>query len=193
MNLDKEYWSSRYNSNNIGWDLGKVSSPLKAYIDQLEDKSLKILIPGGGNSYEAEYLFSQGFKNVFVIDLAIEPLNNLQKRQPNFPVEQLIQGNFFELEDEFDLILEQTFFCALPLSKRKDYAIKMKELLKPQGKLAGLFFDIEFNKEGPPFGGNKEEYLTYFSPYFKIKILEPSYNSIAPRQGNELFFIFNKK
>lgn len=192
MRLDKEYWSSRYQSNTTGWDLGKVSPPLKAYIDQLENKNLKILIPGGGNSYEAEYLHLQGFKNVYVIDLALEPLHNLLQRNPTFPKSHLIQGDFFELQNNFDLILEQTFFCALPPKRRGDYAIKMAELLEPQGKLCGLLFDTEFEKEGPPFGGSKLEYLTYFSPFFKIKILASSYNSIAPRKGKELFFIFIK-
>jgi hypothetical protein len=47
-------------SNETGWDLGQVSPPLKAYIDQLTDKNLRILIPGCGNSYEAEYLLEKG-------------------------------------------------------------------------------------------------------------------------------------
>ena len=192
MNLDKEYWSSKYQQQLTGWDLGRVSPPIKAYIDQLKDKNLRILIPGGGNSYEAEYLFAKGFKNTFVIDLASEPLENLKSRQPNFPKEHLIQGDFFELNDEFDLILEQTFFCALPPQNRKAYAAKMNDLLKSKGKLCGLLFNVEFEKEGPPFGGTRAEYLTYFSPYFEIETLEPCYNSIAPRQGNELFFIFKK-
>jgi len=192
MKLNKDYWSSRYQQKNTGWDLGQVSPPIKAYIDQLTDNNIKILIPGGGNSYEAEYLFSQGFKNIFVIDLALEPLNNLLFREPNFPKEQLIQGDFFELEEQFDLVLEQTFFCALPPTYRTDYATKMNNLLKTGGTLSGLIFDTEFEKQGPPYGGSKAEYITYFNPYFKIKTIETCYNSIAPRQDKELFFIFKK-
>jgi len=56
------YWENRYQNQQTGWDIGEISSPLKAYIDQLEDKSIKILIPGAGNAYEAEYLFLNGFK-----------------------------------------------------------------------------------------------------------------------------------
>jgi len=43
------------------------------------------------------------------------------------------------------------------------------------------------------FGGSKEEYLSYFSPFFKINTFEKCHNSITPRQGNELFGIFQKK
>ena len=58
-NTEKEraYWSKRYKEERTGWDIGFPSLPLKTYIDQLENKDLKILIPGAGNAYEAEYLF----------------------------------------------------------------------------------------------------------------------------------------
>ena len=61
LNLSEEFWENKYKTNKIGWDLGEVSPPLKTYFDQLENKGLKILIPGGGNSYEAAYLFKKGF------------------------------------------------------------------------------------------------------------------------------------
>ena len=191
--FSNEFWTQRYEENQTGWDIGEISRPLKEYIDQLEDKNLKILIPGAGNAYEAEYLFKQGFKNVYVADISEKPLQNLIARVPTFPKNQLLNINFFEIEDKFDLILEQTFFCALPIDSRKDYAKNTAELLKQDALLSGLLFSFPLTEDGPPFGGSKEEYLTYFSPYFKIEILETCYNSIKPRQGNELFFKFRKK
>jgi thiopurine S-methyltransferase len=191
--FSSEFWSLRYEQNQTGWDIGEISRPLKAYIVQLENKDLKILIPGAGNAYEAEYLFQQGFKNVYVADISKKPLKNLKSRVPDFPEKHLLNIDFFEIEDCFDLILEQTFFCALPFDSRTDYAKKSAELLKDNGLLSGLLFNFPLTENGPPFGGSKEEYLTYFSPYFKIEILETCYNSIKPRQGNELFFKFRKK
>ncbi len=101
-----------------GWDLGAVSPPIKAYIDQLNDKNISILIPGAGNAYEAAYLFEQGFKNITVLDLAIKPLKNLKERVPDFPEHQLLHQNFFDHKGQYDLIIEQTFFCALDPSLR---------------------------------------------------------------------------
>ncbi|MFT5618794.1 MAG: hypothetical protein ACI85I_002029 [Arenicella sp.] len=112
--LDEKYWQSRYENQQIQWDIGTISTPLKVYFDQLQNKELKILIPGAGNAHEAEYLHNLGFKNVFVVDLAEEPLGNLKARVPSFPKQHLIHSNFFDLENQkFDLIVEQTFFCAL--------------------------------------------------------------------------------
>ena len=193
MNLSKDFWENKYKTNKIGWDLGAISPPLKAYFDQLENKELKILIPGGGNSYEAEYLFNKGFKNVYVVDLAKSALENIKNRVPNFPKSQLILGNFFDINDSFDLIIEQTFFCALNPNLRKDYANKMNELLTKKGKLVGLLFDAKLNEDHPPFGGNKEEYISYFKPYFDLEILESCYNSYHNRKEMELFIKFIKR
>ncbi len=192
MILDKNYWTTRYKENRIKWDIGEISTPMKEYIDQLEDKSLKILIPGAGNSYEAEYLHKKGFTNVFVLDIAKEPLENLKSRVPSFPQKHLLQQDFFNLNFQFDLILEQTFFCALNINLRPKYVQKMRELLEVNGKLAGLFFSFKRTEFGPPFGGSQEEYKKLFQPYFKLLKLENCYNSISPRSGNELFFIFKK-
>ncbi len=188
--LDKVYWEERYNNENTGWNIGYPSTPLKTYIDQLKDNKIKILIPGAGNSYEAEYLWNKGFKNIYVVDIAKLPLENFKHRVPDFPANQLFHIDFFELDDDFDLILEQTFFCALHPKLRTKYVEKMYQLLKPNGKLAGLLFDFELTTSGPPFGGSISEYKSLFEKKFKIKILESSINLIKERQGKELFFIF---
>jgi hypothetical protein len=126
MNLNKNFWEERYASDNLGWDIGYVSTPLKEYIDQLENKNLKILVPGAGNGYEVVYLYNSGFKNVHVIDLARQPLDKIKAEIPEIPDGQLIYGDFFNLKiQDFDLILEQTFFCALNPELRKDYVQKM--------------------------------------------------------------------
>lgn len=190
--LNKEYWDDKYEQNTTGWNIGYISTPIKTYIDQLSNKKLKILIPGAGNSYEAEYLWKLGFKNLFVLDIAKQPLLNFKERVPDFPDSHLIHKDFFDLEDTYDLIIEQTFFCALYPRLRQDYAKKMSDLLSNKGKLVGLLFDFELTTEGPPFGGDKEEYITHFKDLFKIKILERSHNSIKPRMNRELFFIFEK-
>lgn len=204
--FDTSYWQNRYKDSDTPWDIGYASPPLVAYFDKLiekdennleNNKNLKILIPGAGSSYEAEYLHKKGFKNVFVIDLAASPLEEFSKRCPTFPKEHLIQDDFFKFEGEhseyfnfFDLIVEQTFFCALDPRLRREYAKKMNQLLKKEGKLIGLLFDFPIREEqdSPPFGGNANEYREIFEPYFEIKTLKRCYNSIKPRQGTELFF-----
>lgn len=194
MKLGKEFWDNLYRSNDTGWDQGGVTSPLKNYFDQLKNKNLKILIPGCGNSYEAEYLFQQGFKNVHVLDISPVAIDNFKKRVSSFPLKQIYNEDFFKHKEKYDLIIEQTFFCAINPEWRELYAKQMHDLLNRRGKLAGLFFDKTISgNEPPPFGGTKNEYQKLFSKYFKINTLARCKNSIKPRKGRELFFIFVKK
>ena len=191
--FDESYWTAKYTAGEMGWDMGSVSPPIKKYADQLEDKTISILIPGAGNSYEAEYLHQAGFANIDVLDISPAPLENLSKRAPGIPESSLIHSDFFQWEMKYDLILEQTFFCALDPSLRSSYAKKMHELLNPGGKLVGVLFDFPLTEAGPPFGGSRDAYVETFESWFEIKVLEPCHNSIKPRSGRELFLIFEKK
>lgn len=188
--MPEEYWENRYQNNEIPWDIGYPSPALSAYFQNIQNKDLKILIPGAGNSHEAEWLWNNGFTNIWVLDISPTALENFQKRLPDFPKSQLLQNDFFQFEDTYDLILEQTFFCALNPELRGDYVKAMHQLLKEEGKLVGLLFDFPLTEAGPPFGGSKEEYEKLFGAYFKIFRLEKSYNSIKPRMGKEFFFQF---
>lgn len=194
QDLSTRYWSGRYQKGQTGWDVGKVSTPIKAYVDQLPQKEIKILLPGGGNGHEAEYLHQQGFTHVYLLDFAPEPLKAFAARVPDFPREHLLLQDFFTLAaGNFDLVLEQTFFCALPRNMRSTYARQMFDLLRPGGKLVGVLFSEEFSQNGPPFGGNAFEYQVYFEPFFHFLHFEPCYNSIKPRQAKELFIELERK
>ncbi len=193
MPLNKDFWEQKYERLDTGWDIGYVSTPLKEYIDQLSDKSLKILIPGCGNAWEAEYLYNRGFKQVSILDWSQAALDRFSKRVPGFPVEHLVCDDFFNHRGQYNLILEQTFFCALQPEQRSDYARHMHRLLKPGGKIAGVLFDDPLFEDHPPYGGNAAIYRPIFEPWFDITIMEPCYNSIPPRAGRELFIILIKK
>ena len=192
--LSAGYWDNRYLNQQTGWDIGYVSSPLKAYFDQLTDKHIRILIPGAGNSYEAIYLAEQGFTHITIVDISAQLSKKLAEifTPSAYPGITILNKDFFELEGEFDLVVEQTFFCAIDPSLRKKYAEKVKTLLSGNGKLVGVLFNIDFDVN-PPFGGNIEEYRQLFSQGLRIRILEACTNSIPARTGNELFLIMEKE
>lgn len=189
--LDQAYWDAQYKAKTTGWDLGQVSPPLKDYIDTLENKNSSILIPGCGNTYEAEYLLQKGFTNITVIDIAPTVVKVLQQKFAQNSNIKIIQGDFFLHQGSYDLILEQTFFCALPPTMRQKYVWKMHELLAKNGILAGLLFNRTF-EVSPPFGGNKEEYEMLFKNAFEFLKMEVSKNSITPRANSELFIELKK-
>lgn len=191
--LNKEYWEGRYADNRANWSVGDITTPLKEYIDQLPNKDIKILVPGLGHGHELLYLHRLGFENIVGLDLTDVALQETLQKENDFPIEKVVLGDFFKHEGEYDLIIEQTFFCSLPKSLRVQYMDKMHELLAPGGKLVGLLFDCEFKNDEPPFGGSKEEYTQLLSEKLNINLLETAYNSIKPRAGRELFFITIKQ
>lgn len=194
MKFDKEFWENCYLTGQAGWNVGEITRPLKKYIDQIENKNIKILIPGCGNSYEAEYLVQKGFPQVHILDFSPTAIVNFKKRNPGFPPKNLHCEDFFSHRGKYDLVLEQTFFCALIPGQREDYAGQMKKILKKNGKLAGLLFDQTATENlSPPFSATAEEYRNLFSQHFNIKTLERCTNSIKPRAGRELFFILTRK
>ena len=193
MYYTKSYWEQQYQQRKTGWDIGYITPPIKEYIDQLTDKSIRILIPGAGNAYEAEYLIKKGFKNTYLLEFAAAPIQNLLERFPDFPTDHILKTDFFKHLGQYDLIIEHTFFSSLVPETRKEYVDKIANLLKASGKLVGLLFDKKFNKPYPPFGGDRETYTQLFENQFIIKTLATAYNSIKPRANNELFIIFEKK
>jgi hypothetical protein len=190
--FNQQYWNDRHSNEDTPWHLQSISPPLKVYIDQLKDKHNRILIPGAGHPHEASYLLALGFTNITVCDISELAIENIRNFIGPSDAITYFSGDFFELEGTYDLILEQTFFCALEPALRGNYIQKMYDLLAENGTLAGLLFASEFAFEGPPFGGTIEEYKTLFGKNLYILSIDMCYNSVVPRQGNELFFICKK-
>lgn len=101
--------------------------------------------------------------------------------------------DFFQNQGNYDLIIEQTFFCAIPPNRRKEYAKKTASLLNENGKIIGVLFDKQFEQPFPPFGGCPCEYKPIFEPNFTIKAMNECYNSIPPRANSEVFINLLKK
>lgn len=191
--LNAEFWNERYIHNQMGWDIGAPSKPLTEFLDRWPQKHSKILIPGAGNAYEAEYAWNNGYEHVHVLDLSVEALKGFHKRVPDFPTSHLIEQNFFRHREQYDLILEQTFFCALHPEQRTEYVEHMAKLLPSGGHLAGVLFNVPLNDDRPPFGGDERDYKPLFEPYFDFLTWEPCGNSITPRAGREWFMHLRRK
>ena len=190
--LNANYWEQRYQAADTPWDAGAVTPPLQQFFDLLPNKAARILIPGAGHGHEAIYLHDLGFQQVRVCDWSESALHLIADRRPDFPSNHLLAEDFFELEGPYDYIVEQTFFCAIDRSKRKDYAKKCSELLVPGGILIGLLWADEYFEHGPPFGGRKEEYLSLFRQEFAILSMDITHLSIPPRAGRELLMVCQK-
>lgn len=191
--VNKAYWNSRWEKQETGWDMGAPAPAISEYMAQYTDKNASILIPGCGNAHEAEYLYSIGFTNITLLDIAPAAVEHLMAKFAGIPAINVILGNFFDHSGSYDLIIEQTFFCAISPQLRDDYVSKCAELLNENGQIIGVLFNTVFENDGPPFGGNEIEYRSRFEPYFTIAVMAPCYNSILKRENAELFINMRKK
>ena len=198
MPLHQGYWETRWQRGETGWDMRQASPPLMNYALQTNPdkrRHMQVLIPGCGNGHEAFALAEAGFAGLTLLDIAPTAVVSIQAQldthPPAFPA-RVLCTDFFEHHDRYDLILEQTFFCALDPVLRTNYVQKMHELLRPGGKLAGVWFDRTF-EGGPPFGGSAEEYKMLFAPFFQLHTVAPCYNSIPARVGSEVFMILERR
>lgn len=191
--FDASFWNDHWENNLTGWDIGYASPPITEYMHQYPNKEAKILIPGCGNAYEAEFLLQNGFRNITLIDISKKKTQDLKQKYQHEPHIHVICEDFYQHKGKYDVIIEQTFFCANPITSRPLYVLKTAELLNPFGKIIGVLFNREFERKGPPFGGTKEEYLTLFAPKFEVHTMEDCHNSIPQRKGSELFIHLIKK
>lgn len=191
----ERYWDNRYNNDDTAWDIGKISQPIKQWFDNCQNHNKKILIPGAGSGFEAGYAYENGFKNTYYLDFSKAAITRFSKAFPMFPKAQIIHEDFFNLSDFsgfFDVIIEQTFFCAIEPVMRLEYVKKAYDLLNENGTVVGLLFNKSLNNSSPPFGGTKKEYISIFETNFNVLKMENCINSIAPRAKTELWFSMEK-
>jgi SAM-dependent methyltransferase len=189
----ENYWNQRWMDAQTGWDIGQASPPICAFADQWTAKDAPVLIPGCGNAHEAGYLLKTGFTNITLVDISAHLVAQLQETfQPQKdPRIRILHEDFFAHRGTYQLILEQTFFCAIDPKLRPDYIQQMHRLLLPGGTLAGVLFNRSFDG-GPPFSGSIAEYKPKFEKWFDLQTLAPCYNSIPARKNNEAFLIATK-
>ncbi len=181
-----EYWNDRYRQGITPWNIGQANPVWLGYIRSFP-KETRILFPGAGHAHEAIVLYREGYTNSWICDWSEEAIRLVKQREPDFPEEQLLWKDFFELEGPCDLIIEQTFFSALPPAWRGRYVRQMHRLFRPAGTLAALLFASPMNSDRPPYGGSEAIYKSLFRPYFDFLQFKISDQSIPPRLGNEFF------
>lgn len=184
---DENFWNTRWKNRQTGWDIGYPSPPITTYMDHFEDKAASVLIPGCGNAWEAEYLADHEFTDITLLDISSEAVRRLKNKFSGRPEIQVIHQDFFRHTGQYDLLIEQTFFCAISPVLRENYVRQAASLLRERGEIIGVLFDTEFGRPGPPFGGHSAEYEEIFASHFDIRIMESCYNSIPPRAGSEVF------
>ena len=191
-----QFWEDIYLENDTGWDLKGVTP----FFDSISNELIqgKVCIVGCGKGYDAIMFAKKGF-DVTAVDFAPTPISELNKLAIEKSVTiTTVQDDIFSLvekfPDTFDYVIEQTCFCAIHPNRRKEYEILVRTILKPGGKLVGLWFPLDKSQEegGPPWGTTIDEVKSTFNSGWKIEKEEFPSQSVGPRKGREKLIIFKK-
>ncbi|MCW0216764.1 MAG: TPMT family class I SAM-dependent methyltransferase [Prosthecobacter sp.] len=159
-------WESCYLDGNTPWDKGEASPPLSAWVMKHTLQG-RALVPGCGVGHDVALLVDHGL-DALGVDLSRTAVEKARETHAAL-ADHFIQGDLFALPAEwsgtFDYVFEHTCLCALPPELRQSYQKAVTELLKPGGRLVGVWFinpDMEPGEEGPPFGISLEDLEALF-------------------------------
>ncbi|KAL4974160.1 S-adenosyl-L-methionine-dependent methyltransferase [Aspergillus desertorum] len=132
----------------------------------------KRLVPGCGRGVDVLLLASFGY-DTYGLEYSKSAIAECKKEEQGVT---WVQGDFFADDwvkglaiegNQFDLIYDYTFFCALPRSLRPAWALRHTQLLAPwpQGYLICLEFPRHKDplQPGPPYSSPSEAYMEHLS------------------------------
>jgi SAM-dependent methyltransferase len=181
-----------YAAGEDRWDLGGASPPLVAALGRGEaGPPGRALVPGCGRGHDVRLLAAHGF-DATGVDFAARAVREARRlaRAAGQPGLRFERRDLFRLprsfEGAFDLVFEQTCFCAVHPSRRDEYVRAVHRVLRPGGLLLGLFFVIR-PEEGPPFGTTPAEVRVRFAGtgLFALERARTPAESVPARQGRE--------
>jgi len=187
-----EFWDTRFRSGVTPWDAGRAPAALQAFLDA-ERSPLGVLIPGCGTGYEVRAFAERGH-DVLAIDFSDAAVEAAQRELKDL-AGRVRKADFFTLpEGPFDLVYERAFLCALPRTMWPGWARRMRELVRPGGRLAGFFF-IDANDRGPPFGVLRNTLDALLHAAFELQAdeaVDPT-QSIPVFSGKERWQVWRRK
>ena len=157
-------------------------------------KGTRVLTPGCGRGHEALFLAQEGFE-VTAVDFAPSAVAYLKARAEGLPIRAL-ERDLFSIDKDmagcFDLVVEHTCFCAIPLEMRDAYAEVIARVLAGGGRIIGLFYETE-KEDGPPFRTTDEDVRRHFSGHFEIISCTRPEDSFENRLGREWLVEMRKR
>lgn len=187
---DASFWDERFERGVMPWDLAGVPAEFRAFAARYPQAAA--LIPGCGSAHEAGWLAAAG-RPVRAIDFAAQAVA-VAKAQLGAHADVVEQADFFGYVPPFAVqwVYERAFLCALPRSRRADYAAKMAALLPAGGLLAGYFYLGETPK-GPPFGIERAELDALLAPHFELIEDLPVADSLPVFEGRERWLAWRRR
>jgi SAM-dependent methyltransferase len=161
-------WEARYLANDMPWEKGEASPGVVAFLAAHPELPRgRVAVPGCGTGHDVRAWAAAGF-NAYGFDIAPTALR-LARQKTEEALATFEQRDFLTEPppQPFDWLFEHTLFCAIDPKRRDDYVSAALRWLKPAGQFLAVFYMIP-DADGPPFGANREEIMSRFSPHFDL-------------------------
>ncbi|MEZ9058225.1 thiopurine S-methyltransferase [Vibrio pelagius] len=177
-----EFWHNKWAANQIGFHLEDVNPLLIEFWKHTEPSHEKsVFVPLCGKSEDLVWLASkhQDVQGVELSQIAVRAFFsehfytpmvtqiNGQHELYQFDELSIYTGDYFTAPIQaVDIIYDRASLVALPKEMRVQYVARLKQLLKPGGKI--LLVTLDYDQEemsGPPFSVPRDEVEQLFSEY----------------------------
>jgi len=186
------FWDARFQADFTPWDQGAVPQCLADYVAR-HPEPRHTLIPGCGSAYEVRLLREARWP-VTAIDFSPAAVAKAQKILGPLGA-NVHEADFFGPQlaaDQFEIIYERAFLCALPPKLREQWAQSVARLLARGGRLLGFFY-FDQTAKGPPWGIPQKELAALLSANFDLLEEQPPADSIAVFAGKEMWQVWQRK
>lgn len=168
--MSQQYWEELYRKGETHWDKGEPSPGLVDFLAARPDLSKgTVLTPGCGTGHDVRAWAKAGF-DATGLDIAPSAVEEARAKtaqaglKADFRLGDFLRDPPFR---QFDYVFEHTLFCAIQPAQRPDYVGALSRWLAPAGRYVAVFYIIP-DVEGPPFGTNRDEVRSFFSPRFTL-------------------------
>ncbi len=183
------FWNQRYRSAETPWVLHKIPNALSSFLKRTKCGDVdvaapshkgiqpavevvgrpRVLVPGCGTHHEVILAFRTAGFDVVAIDFSAVAIAETRDSLGRSRAGGLVHGDFFKhnFRERFDLIYERTFLCAMHPRRWPRYAKRMAQLLRPGGKLVGIFF-YGTEPDPPPYPIKTTQAAEIFGEYFRL-------------------------
>jgi SAM-dependent methyltransferase len=184
-------WEKCYQQGETPWDKSAAAPELPFLVAEGLLRG-RVLVPGCGRGHDARVIAAGGAADVVGVDLAPSAVREA-RALGTAPGLRFEEGNLFSLPQEwlgtFDWVWEHTCFCAIDPAERERYVAAVHAVLRPEGRLLGIFFmnpSMDPGEPGPPFGTTEAELDGLFGAHFALESQWAPRASFPGREGREL-------
>jgi len=198
-------WENAYVTGTVPWDLGRAPPVLEARIREIvasreaagDDAAPgpRVFVPGAGRGHDARAWLAAGGA-VTALDIAPTAVAEGRALDAAEGVSMTwLEADLFdlpaELDGTFDIVWEQTCFCAIDPARRGEYVEVIARLLAPGGAWMGVVWEVG-RPGGPPWSLTRADIEQHFAARFDFEVVR----AVAPwtkQRWDELFVELRKR